>query len=261
MPDWEAVKASLPVGKSEEDKEKRKELWQKFNVTNPRSLDLFELDAGIQLVLECEELFEAKEVIRRAYTYAREVNPNGPSEKLEFVEFRLLLVYLKGLFEVHQVFSQIDSGSRDLALSKEELEGAGEKFAALGISVEDPGALWEQLKGTNEVVEFHEFANWATRQGMAGPELLEVELANDARAAQQADEELAQKLKETLKGWSKCSDGMVASTDMGELLKRFLPDLGVTEIQQLLEGGVVGEDGKEVSVDNLIDSIVLSPYF
>eukprot|EP00418_Pyrodinium_bahamense_P010367 CAMPEP_0179122496 /NCGR_PEP_ID=MMETSP0796-20121207/57815_1 /TAXON_ID=73915 /ORGANISM="Pyrodinium bahamense, Strain pbaha01" /LENGTH=256 /DNA_ID=CAMNT_0020821119 /DNA_START=9 /DNA_END=779 /DNA_ORIENTATION=- len=255
MPDWETVKASLPIEKSATGKRRRIELWNQFNVTNPSSLSLLELDAGIQKVLRCEELFRAKGVILRAYKYAREINPGGPDDSLEFCEFRLLLVYLKGLMEVFQVFSEID-GSRDMALSLEELQSASEKFGTLGLSVPDATALWEQLRGSNDSVEFGEFADWAVRQGMAGPELLEVELANDKAA----DEDLAYKLKGVLRSWTSCKDGLVQSEDIKGLLWRFLPELNEDDMNRLVEGGVASEDGRQVSVDNLIDSIILSEY-
>eukprot|EP00416_Gambierdiscus_australes_P037135 CAMPEP_0171093910 /NCGR_PEP_ID=MMETSP0766_2-20121228/39347_1 /TAXON_ID=439317 /ORGANISM="Gambierdiscus australes, Strain CAWD 149" /LENGTH=253 /DNA_ID=CAMNT_0011552417 /DNA_START=54 /DNA_END=815 /DNA_ORIENTATION=- len=250
MPDWETVKAGLPVGKTEEHKVKRKELWARFNVTNPKSLDLFELDAGIQKVLQCEELFEAKAVIRRAYSYAREVNPEGPRDKLEFCEFRLLLVYLCGLFDVYKVFSELDV-TKDNALSLEDLQGAGEKMKILGVDAADVPSFFESLKGSNDLVEFADFADWATRAGMAGPELLEVELANDKAL----DEDLAIKLKETLNGWSCCVDGLIPMDDIKGLLAKFLPALDEGALQRLLETGMAA-DGKQISVDSLVNSIV-----
>merc|ERR1719380_547975 len=149
MTDWETVKAALPVTELEEDKEKRKKLWKSFQVSEPRYLALFELYNGIQNVLKCEELFDAKPAIVRAHRYARVVNPKGPKDELEFCEFRLLLIYLKGLFNVYQLFMSIDE-SKDKVLSLEELRHARPRLQAAGIQVLDVDSLWRQLKGSNE---------------------------------------------------------------------------------------------------------------
>lgn len=244
MPDWESVKAALPVGTSPEEKKKRQELWHKFNVTRSRHLALFELDGGIQKVLECEELFDAKPVIRRAHAYAREVNPSGPKDKLEYCEFRLLLVFLKGLFAVYQCFTKIDQ-TKDQELSLEELQAAGPKLTELGISMTDPEALWKKLKGSNDSVDFTEFADWATRQGMAGPELLE--------EVQKDDEEVRDQLKEALKGWSLCKNSHIAIDDMKALLKHLEPNVTDEELQTLTEDA---ENGT-ICVDKFIDDIMV----
>jgi len=248
------VKASLPTSPEPEEKKKRMELWKKFNVTNPKSLSLVELDGAIMKVLQCEELFQAKGVILRAYKYAREINPNGPADCLEFCEFRLLLVYLKGLMGVYQLFSETDT-SNDMVLDLNEFTAAGAKFESLGISIDDPPALFEKLKGTNETVEFGEFADWAVRQGMAGPELLEVELANDKAA----DEELATRLKDAMKGWELAENGLVRSQYAKDLFQKFLPGLQKHAIDQLVESAASLEIGM-VNVDTLIDDIILSEY-
>mmetsp|Transcript_65027 Transcript_65027/g.190235 ORF Transcript_65027/g.190235 Transcript_65027/m.190235 type:complete len:250 (+) Transcript_65027:55-804(+) len=245
MPDWETVKTALPVGKSPEHKQQREELWNSFNVTKSKYLALFEVDAGIQKVLQCQELFDAKPAIQRAYNYAREVNPKGPKDKLEFCEFRLLLVYLRGLFEVYQLFTDLDK-SKDFELSLPELEAAGPRMAAAGILVPDAGALWTRLRGTNQAVEFGEFADWATRQGLAGPELLEAET--------KADQELSRRLKALLHSWTRCSEGHVKAEDMKALLHRLHPTCADSSLERLLACGKAA-DGK-VSIDTLIDSII-----
>jgi len=241
------VKSALPVSKSPEHKRQREELWNSFNLTKSKHLALFEVDAGIQKVLDCQELFDAKPVIHRAYSYAREVNPNGAKDKLEFCEFRLLLVYLKGIFEVYQLFTDLDK-SKDFELSLEELEAAGPRLAAAGVAVPDPRALWQQLRGTNQSVEFGEFADWATRQGLAGPELLEIEA--------HADDELSKRLKSLLRGWSRCRGGQVPAEHMKALLQRLHPKCADSSLEKLLRCGM-NADGS-ISIDSLIDSIVSS---
>jgi len=248
MTSWAALQDSLPVSLSQSDKDKRKELWQKMHVTHSPYLALFEIDAGIQKVLKCDELFDAKPVINRAYMYAREVNPKGPQDKLEYCEFRLLLVYLKGLFNVYQIFKDIDK-SNDMVLSLEELERAGPHLAAAGVNMPNPAQLWHELRGTNEEVDVMEFTDWAVRQGMAGPELLEKSLAEDS-------EELSDKIKCTLKGWSMCDHGLVAVENMRLLLKKLDTGWSEWDLETLLKLGT--SEGK-INVDTFVDVVMSRP--
>eukprot|EP00427_Karlodinium_veneficum_P007853 CAMPEP_0169076022 /NCGR_PEP_ID=MMETSP1015-20121227/8128_1 /TAXON_ID=342587 /ORGANISM="Karlodinium micrum, Strain CCMP2283" /LENGTH=232 /DNA_ID=CAMNT_0009135461 /DNA_START=43 /DNA_END=741 /DNA_ORIENTATION=+ len=229
MLDWASIKDTLPVGQSDQDKKKRHELWRDFHAgrwaTRPKYLALFEIESGIQSVLQCEELFDAKAAIRRAYRYARDVNPNGPEDELEFCEFRLLLVYLKGLFEIYELFTSLDQ-SKDKVLSLSELEVAGPRLAAAGIRLSDPGMLWHQLKGSNDVVEFGEFADWAARQGLAGPELLERHQLDDAT--------LCDHLKAAFGSWACASDGFASPADVTRVLKKLDPSWSNDDIALLL---------------------------
>lgn len=251
MPDWQSVNACLPVGSSEQDKQRRKELWHDLQVINPQYLALFELDAGMEKVLQCGEFIDAKAAIRRAHRYAREVNPNGPKDKLEFCEFRLLLVYLKGFLAIYQVFTSLDE-SRDQVLSLEELQNAGARLDALGIQVRDPAALWGQLRGSNEVVDFGEFSDWAIRQGLAGPELLERSQLEDAK--------LAGELKAVLGTWSCCSDGAVQMSDLRRLLRKLDPSVTDKDLAILLSSGAPGTESTiregKVTINDFINDVL-----
>eukprot|EP00928_Gymnodinium_smaydae_P047820 TRINITY_DN31942_c0_g1_i1.p1 TRINITY_DN31942_c0_g1~~TRINITY_DN31942_c0_g1_i1.p1 ORF type:complete len:251 (+),score=69.57 TRINITY_DN31942_c0_g1_i1:69-821(+) len=249
MPDWESVKASLPTGVTEEDKKRRQELWRQFNVAGTTHLALFELDAAIEKVLDCRELFEAKAAVRRAHAYARAVNPSGPKDQLEFCEFRLLLVYLKGFFEVYQIFTSIDK-SRDMELSVSELRTAGPRLAAAGVHVADPEALWRELKGSNEVVDFGEFADWATRQGLAGPELLE-------RSHAEADTQLKDAFKEWSRRLGNTNDGgaSVGAEELKRLLLLVDPALKETDLKTLVDDLILKSSDGRVSIDSFIDSL------
>jgi hypothetical protein len=246
MPDWESVKAALPVGLTDEDKARRKELWQGFNVNRSMYLALFEVDAGIQKVLECEELFDAKQAIRRAYKYARTVNPKGPMDKLEYCEFRMLLIYLKGIFEVYQIFTALDK-SRDKVLQLDELTAAGPRLKEAGIEVKDPAALFQQLKGTNEEVDFGEFADWAVLQGLAGPELL--------KQAREEEMAVGVELKAVLAGWRCCTDGSATVEDMKRLLKRLDPGFSDQDLTILLTPLV--KQGA-INISDFIDNILMA---
>eukprot|EP00930_Biecheleria_cincta_P051581 TRINITY_DN3677_c0_g1_i3.p1 TRINITY_DN3677_c0_g1~~TRINITY_DN3677_c0_g1_i3.p1 ORF type:complete len:261 (-),score=61.48 TRINITY_DN3677_c0_g1_i3:790-1536(-) len=235
--DWESLKVRLPIAKTGEDKAKRAELWKQFNVAGGKSLALFELDAGIQKVLECEELFDAKPAIRKAHVLAREINPRGDKDNLEFAEFRLLLVYLKGLMDVYQMFTDIDR-SKDKALSLEELTAAGPKLAEVGIDIKDPAALWTQLKGTNACLEFDEFSDWAVRQGVGGQDLMEQAAAFDQ--AQHAQ------VLEHLSALSAAGDGRCSVQILVSFMKRLTKPLQEHDVLMLVNSSGAATDGQVV---------------
>lgn len=253
MPDWETVSAGLPTGQSPEDKQKRLALWKAMNVRKSKYLALFELDAGIRDVLQCEELFAAKPAIQRAYNYAREVNPGGPNDKLEFCEFRLCLVYLQGIFGVYRVFNLIDK-NQDNVLSLDEIEAAAPHLAAAGLDVPDPAAVWNQLKGTNTTVSFSAFADWATRRGLAGPELLERAETDDVRAF----EDKVHSIKSIFNAWHGCACGLLSISDLKAVLKMLNPGWSDGAAERLIAVvGATGGNGK-ISVDAFIDYVMAS---
>lgn len=263
MADWDYVRDRLPVGKSEEDKKKRKDLWLAFNRNRGggKSLALFELDAGIERVLNCPELFNAKPVIRRAYRYARAVSPGGPEDTLEWGEFRLLLVYLSGLFDVYKIFTTLDT-HKDKKLSYDELESSMSKLCQAGIQVSDPKKLWNELTEgtTNDVVDFGEFADWATRQGLAGPELLEV-----ASAEEKA--EVTAELKtvgDVLKNSGMCqSDGVVHASDLAKVLKQLDSTFSDEDLKILLDASSLrgGTCGGDLILNTFIGDLIASHAF
>jgi hypothetical protein len=55
------------VGKTEEDKKKRKEIFTQFDPNGNGLLSLAECDKGVQVILKLDELFSCKPVIIRAF--------------------------------------------------------------------------------------------------------------------------------------------------------------------------------------------------
>lgn len=244
---WETVKIALPVTLSPKDKARRVELWKKFNHRGAKHIALAEVDRACLKALGCEALFNAKPVIAKAFNYAREINPEGSSDKLDFSEFRLLLCYLKGLFEIYQVFQKADA-SKDMMLTLPELQGAKDALNSVGVKVEDPGALFDKLKGTDEQVSFHEFSDWAIRQNMGGTELLE--------QGEVLDKELMARLKQQLKGWEYCTDGKIGKEDFKDILFVLDERWTMARFEELcqLEGAPV--EGEELEVDAFVEFLL-----
>jgi hypothetical protein len=65
---WEEISAKLPVKKKDpEEKAARKKMWNQFDNNGNGYASLAEIDKGIRDVLACDDLFDAKPAIMRAF--------------------------------------------------------------------------------------------------------------------------------------------------------------------------------------------------
>jgi len=137
--DWEEINGKLPYQRNDEEKAKRKEIFERFDVNGNGYLSLAEVDKAMRDVLGCDELFDCKDAVNASFHYAKKRSPAedkyGP-EFLEFREFRLFLQTLRQYFEYFQAFSRIDTGD-DSRVSKEEFCSEATK-AALNKYVKEP---------------------------------------------------------------------------------------------------------------------------
>jgi len=137
--DWAAINDKLPYQRNDEQKAKRKEIFNSFDVNSNGYVSLAEVDKGMRDVLGSDDLFDCKAAVNAAFHYAKKVSPGedkyGP-EFLEFREFRLFLQTLRQYFEYFQAFSRIDTGD-DSRVSKEEFCSDAAK-EAMNKYIKDP---------------------------------------------------------------------------------------------------------------------------
>ena len=79
-------------------------------------LSLAEVDKGIRDILNCDQLFDAKPAIMRAFQYAKDYTPSKDGkgygdDYIEKSEFRVFLIALRQRFEYFQAFNKIDTGN------------------------------------------------------------------------------------------------------------------------------------------------------
>lgn len=77
---WEELRDKLPVDLDPDSKEKRARLFRQFDPNGNGLLSLAEVDAGLEKVLRCEDLFNAKRVTLRAFQAAKDVNKRSETE-------------------------------------------------------------------------------------------------------------------------------------------------------------------------------------
>ena len=65
--EYESLSAKLPVGGSEEDRQKRRALFNSFDPNGNGYLSLAEVDLGVRKALDSDALFDAKPAIMRAF--------------------------------------------------------------------------------------------------------------------------------------------------------------------------------------------------
>lgn len=70
---WAEINQKLPTAKDE--KPQRIQLWSRFDVNGNGYLSLAEVDKGIRDILNCDQLFDAKPAIMRAFQYAKDYSP------------------------------------------------------------------------------------------------------------------------------------------------------------------------------------------
>jgi len=169
--DWETINAKLPFERTDEAKEKRKDLFKQFDPNGNGYLSLAEVDKGIRDVLGSDELFDCKPAMHRAFHFAKNKSQGddkyGP-DYLEFREFRLFLQTLRQYFEYYQAFDRIDTGD-DNRVSKEEftadsVKSTVEKWVG---PIEDMDAEFDAIdKNGGGQILFNEFVDWALEKNL-----------------------------------------------------------------------------------------------
>ena len=69
--DWDKLLASLPIAKTEEDRAKRKKIWDAIDMNRNGYVSLAEFDRGVRDVLNLPQIFSLKKVLMRAYQAAK----------------------------------------------------------------------------------------------------------------------------------------------------------------------------------------------
>lgn len=166
--DWAKIREKLPADKTPEQKEQRRELFKSMDPNGNGFLSLAEVDKGIRDVLALDEVFGIKKVIIRAFNAAKSVHKSTGlgADTIEFVEFRLLLWYLRQYFEIWQMFKRMDE-SGDNRIDLEEFKQGVEKIESWGVKIDDPEAEFAELdsNGGGQIL-FNEFADFALKKGL-----------------------------------------------------------------------------------------------
>jgi Ca2+-binding EF-hand superfamily protein len=68
---WEEINEKLPFERTDDAKEKRRELFKQFDPNGNGYLSLAEVDKGMRDVLALEQLFDCKPAVNRSFHFAK----------------------------------------------------------------------------------------------------------------------------------------------------------------------------------------------
>ena len=167
--DWDLIREKLPFDRSPESKAKRNELWNAIDVNGNGYLSLAEVDKGLRDVLQCDNIFDCKPVIIRAFNAAKQAVKTSMPYGDDYVtrpEFRLLILYLYQYFVYYQAFCRIDTGD-DRRIDKGEFVEAKDMLEKWVGPIEDPEATFDEIdqNGGGQIL-FDEFVEWAAKKNL-----------------------------------------------------------------------------------------------
>ena len=170
--DWNDLRKKLPVDKTKEERKRRLELWKKLNEYGNSYMSLKRLNVQLTNYLDLPEILRNKGPIKLAFDAASDKYARNGIKKednlLEWMEFRIFLVYLRQYFEYWEMFQRIDS-SGDLKITLDEFRKAIPKMKEWGVEIKENEAEKEfnNIKVDNEdTISFEEFCNFAIQKSL-----------------------------------------------------------------------------------------------
>ena len=167
--DWDSLLSSLPIKKTAEDRKKRRELWNQMDINGNNYISLAEFDKGLRDVLKLPDIFKLKKVSLRAFQAAKTAVKSSSKYGDDYVgwlEFRIILVYLRQYFEYYVMFCRIDT-SDDFKINLEEFKKAVPTLNKWGVKIDDPVKEFNKID-TNHggVILFDEFCSYAIKKNL-----------------------------------------------------------------------------------------------
>ncbi|KAH9588651.1 EF-hand domain [Trypanosoma melophagium] len=164
---WERIRQVIPREKTAEAKQRRIDLFKKFDKNNSGKLSYDEVYNGCLNVLKLDEFTtRLRDITKRAFNKAKDmgnkVENKGSEDFVEFLEFRLFLCYVYDYFELTVMFDEIDT-SGNMLIDEKEFKKAVPKLEKWGAKIDDPKKVFKELdKNGSGSVTFDEFAAWAS---------------------------------------------------------------------------------------------------
>lgn len=165
---WEKLRQLLPREKTAEGKEKRENLWLKFDPEQTGKITYSAVCDKAEAVIQLQNFTKKwRTLIRRAFDRAsarsRRGSFLGPSSDvtIQYSEFRLLICYIYDYFEVEVMFDQMDF-SDDGMVSREEFTRAVPFLDRWGVRIDYPDEVFDEIDQSGDgKISFLEFAHWA----------------------------------------------------------------------------------------------------
>ena len=167
--DWNGLINKLPIKKTTEEREKRKNMWKIIDNNGNGYVSLAEFDKGVRDVLNLPDMFKLKKVLMRAFQAAKNKYKSKAThgeDYVEWMEFRIILVYLRQYFEYYVMFCRIDT-SDNFKIDVNEFKKAVPTLEKWGIKVTDPVAEFKKIdKNGSGNIMFEEFCEYAIQKNL-----------------------------------------------------------------------------------------------
>ena len=170
--DWDALKKKLPVEKTKEDRKNRLKLWKKLNEFGNGYLSFKRLNSQLTIYLDLPEVVRNKAPIKLAFDAASDKyikdGVNKDDNLLEWMEFRIFLVYLRQYFEYWVMFQKLDT-SGDLKISLEEFKKALPIMKNWGVEIkeDESESVFNSIDSNGEgSITFSEFCKYAIQKSL-----------------------------------------------------------------------------------------------
>ncbi|ORC89919.1 flagellar calcium-binding protein, partial [Trypanosoma theileri] len=139
---WERIRQVIPREKTPEAKQRRIDLFKKFDKNNSGKLSYDEVYEGCLNVLKLDEFTtRLRDITKRAFNRAKDmgnkVANKGSEDFVEFMEFRLFLCYVYDYFDLMVMFDKIDT-SGNMLIDEKEFKKAVPKLEKWGAKIDDP---------------------------------------------------------------------------------------------------------------------------
>ena len=167
--DWNGFLNNLPIKKTAEDRAKRKKMWDAIDMNKNGYVSLAEFDRGVRDVLNLPQIFSLKKVLMRAFQASKDkikAKSKYSKDYVEWLEFRILLVYLRQYFEYYVMFCRIDT-SDDFKVNLSEFKKAMPTLEKWGIKITNPEAEFKKIDNNNSgSIMFDEFCEYAIKKNL-----------------------------------------------------------------------------------------------
>ena len=169
---WDELTAKLPVKKTSAERKKRLELWNKINEFGNGYCSYNRLNTQLEKYLDLPNVVKNKGPIKLAFNAASDKYAKYGVKKednlIEWMEFRIFLVYLRQYFEYWVMFEKVDK-SGDHKISLEEFKKAIPQMKNWGVEVKESEAesVFNSIDTNKEgSISFDEFCSFAIKKSL-----------------------------------------------------------------------------------------------
>ena len=168
--DWDGLMKKLPTQKTDEERKKRLALWKQLNKYGNGFLSYKRLSVQIDKYLQLPNVVKNKGPVKLAFKsscnkYAKK-GVKVDDNLIEWMEFRIFLVYLRQYFEYWVMFQKMDK-SGDHQISLEEFKSALPTMEKWGVNIRDPEEEFQEIdKNNSGTISFEEFCNYAIQESL-----------------------------------------------------------------------------------------------